>query len=199
MRCVCMQPAGNLARVDDQTHAPVHNALRRSAASQLAEAKARAEEATASAAAALAAAERRSKQYRVDSASMLSDYDSWVQGLLAKSSSSGSGGTAAAGAAAGAAADARSPSFAASPRTSSRPAELASLSLGSQQQQQQHDAGALEHADRIAAMLDSRAVPVGGLSRALSGKASPASGGSRSVSMAAPSPGRLSSPRPVFR
>jgi hypothetical protein len=57
------------------------------------EAKARAEEAAATSAAALAAAERKAKQYRGDSTALLSDYDAWVQGLLAKKSVSGSGGT----------------------------------------------------------------------------------------------------------
>jgi len=65
---------------------------------QVLEAKARAEDAAASTAAALAAAERKAKQYRYDSSTLLNDYDTWVQGLLAKKSTSGSGGTAEPGA-----------------------------------------------------------------------------------------------------
>lgn len=63
---------------------------------QVLESKGKAEEAAATSAAALAAAERKAKAYRGDSTALLSDYDTWVAGLLAKKSSSGSGGTASA-------------------------------------------------------------------------------------------------------
>jgi hypothetical protein len=59
------------------------------------EAKSKAEEAAATSAAALSAAERKVKLYRSNSSALLSDYDAWVQSLLAKKSTSGSGGTAA--------------------------------------------------------------------------------------------------------
>jgi hypothetical protein len=64
------------------------------------EAKARAEEAASTSAAALSAAERQAKAYRGDSTALLSDYDSWVAGLLARKSASGSGGKAGGSAAA---------------------------------------------------------------------------------------------------
>jgi hypothetical protein len=57
------------------------------------DAKSKAEEAAATAAAALSAAERKAKQYRGDNTALLSDYDTWVQNLLAKQSNSSSGGT----------------------------------------------------------------------------------------------------------
>lgn len=60
---------------------------------QVLDAKSKAEEAAATAAAALSAAERKAKQYRGDNTALLSDYDTWVQNLLAKQSNSGSGGT----------------------------------------------------------------------------------------------------------
>lgn len=60
---------------------------------QVLDAKSKAEEAAATAAAALSAAKRKAKQYRGDNTALLSDYDTWVQNLLAKQSNSGSGGT----------------------------------------------------------------------------------------------------------
>lgn len=59
---------------------------------QVLTAKQAAEDAAAASAAALRAAEARAKQYRGDSSALLSNYDSWVAGLLAKTSVSGSGG-----------------------------------------------------------------------------------------------------------
>lgn len=60
---------------------------------QVLDAKSKAEEAAATAAAALSGAERKAKQYRGDNTALLSDYDTWVQNLLAKQSNSGSGST----------------------------------------------------------------------------------------------------------
>lgn len=155
---------------------------------QVLEAKARAEDAAASTAAALAAAERKAKQYRYDSSTLLNDYDTWVQGLLAKKSTSGSGATAepSSGTAFSGAAGQLSLS-----RTNSQGASPVQL-----QQQQQHAAVDLEKYDRIAALLDSRGVGAG-LSKSLS---------SKSVGAAAPASPRAAataaapkSPRPAFR
>src|SRR5690349_19663241 len=53
---------------------------------QVLDAKSKAEEAAATSAAALSAAERKAKAYRGDSTALLTDYDAWVQNLLAKKS-----------------------------------------------------------------------------------------------------------------
>lgn len=161
---------------------------------QVLEAKSKAEEAAATTAAALSAAERKAKLYRGDSTALLSDYDAWVQNLLAKKSSSGSGGMASSpggargtsslinsssGAAAAAdigswAGGLQSPireggiSRSASQIAVGSPAGLASPRAAAAAGAQQRDAD-LERYERIAALLDNRSAS-GNLTRALSAK-----------------------------
>jgi hypothetical protein len=158
---------------------------------QVLNAKSKAEEAAATAAAALSAAERKAKLYRGDSTALLSDYDAWVQSLLAKKSSSGSGGTPSANGAAAArgtsslfnsttgaaatAAAADSGSWAGGLQSPIREGGLSRnvSQLASPAGHLVSPGGArdadLERYDRIAALLDNRAGS--SLSRSLSGKA----------------------------
>lgn len=194
---------------------------------QVLNAKSKAEEAAAASAAALSAAERKAKLYRGDSTALLSDYDAWVQNLLAKKSSSGSGGTPSANGAAaargtsslfnsttGAAAAADSGSWAGglqSPITegglSRNVSQLASPAGHMVSPSGARDAD-LERYDRIAALLDNRAGS--SLSRSLSGKAPPLSPGplaASSSSIGSPASAARNgktastrvSPRPSFR
>jgi hypothetical protein len=170
--------------------------------SQVLDAKARADEAATNAAA-LAAAERKAKQYRADSSSMLSDYDSWVQGLLDKKAGTGA-------AASSIAAGQRSPSLSAcssgllaspqaankamSPQASfsGRSAAVSLAAAAAAAGSRSPGAGDLEKYDRIAALLDGRASGSGSaanaaavvgssLSRSLSGKSISLTGGSLSA------------------
>jgi hypothetical protein len=193
---------------------------------QVLDAKSKAEEAAATSAAALSAAERKAKLYRGDSTALLPDYDAWVQSLLAKKSSSGSGGTPAANAAArghgssslvnssnGAAAGAEVGSWAGGLQSPlrdggmSRTASQLASPVGLSPARTGQDAD-VERYDRIAALLENRGVGAS-LSRVLSGRASPApsmSGALGSPVMA--SRGSLTgskvlsgmlSPKPVFK
>jgi hypothetical protein len=190
---------------------------------QVLDAKSKAEEAAATWSAALSAAERKAKQYRGDSTVLLTDYDAWVQNLLAKKSSSGSGGNppAARGtqslvnSSSGAAAGAVDPgSWAGGLQSPIREGGLSRnvsqlASPASNAGQREAD---LERYDRIAALLESRGVGAASLSRSLSGKSpamspGPSLGGgaigspglgTRASLSSQPSSSRVS-PRPMFK
>lgn len=195
---------------------------------QVLSAKSKAEEAAATSAAALSAAERKAKLYRGDSTALLSDYDAWVQSLLAKKSSSGSGGTPASANGAAAARGTSSLFNSTTGAAATAPAESGSWAgrlqspireggLSRNVSQLASPAGHLaspggardadlERYDRIAALLDNRAGS--SLSRSLSGKAPPLSLGplaASSSSIGSPAAtarngkGTRVSPRPSFR
>jgi hypothetical protein len=194
---------------------------------QVLDAKSKAEEAAATSAAALSAAERKAKLYRGDGTALLTDYDAWVQSLLAKKSSSGSGGTPAASAAArghgpsslvnssngGPAAGPELGSWAGGSQSPlrdgglSRTASQLASPVGLSPARTGQDAD-VERYDRIAALLENRGVGAS-LSRVLSGKASPAPSASGALgSPVLASRGSLSgskvlsgllSPKPVFK
>lgn len=160
--------------------------------SQVLEAKAKAEEA-ANTSAALLAAERKAKQYRHDSTAMLSDYDAWVQGLLAKKGAAGTASRdslSAASPSAAAAVMSRSPSVGPSlggpgvmsPQASLHRTTSQLASPGSRSPlQHQASAGAsgdLDKYERIAALLEGRG---GAAGSSASGQAGPLS--SRSISL----------------
>ncbi|WIA15351.1 hypothetical protein OEZ85_002016 [Tetradesmus obliquus] len=191
--------------------------------SRVLDAKAKADEAATNAAA-LAAAERKAKQYRADSSSMLSDYESWVQGLLDKKT--------AAGAAAGSipagrdglgqrspSLSARSSGLLASPQPASkamspqasfgsRSAALSLAAAAAAAGSRSPGGGDLEKYDRIAALLEGRAGGSGsgtaaaagaasaGLSRSLSGKSISLTGGSLSAAASPLKAGSGSGGRP---
>jgi hypothetical protein len=183
------------------------------------DAKAKADEAATNAAA-LASAERKAKQYRADSSSMLSDYDGWVQGLLDKKAGTG---TAAGSLAAGQRSpslSARSSGLLASPQAASktmspqasfggRSAAVSLAAAAAAAGSRSPGAGDLEKYDRIAALLDGRAsgsgsgasaaagVGVSGsLSRSLSGKSISLTGGSLSAAVSPLRAGSGSGGRP---
>lgn len=145
--------------------------LRIQALSQVLEAKSKSEEA-ANSAAALAAADRKAKQYRREDSNMLNDYDSWVQGLLAKkgtatsprSASPALGKLASSTDLRSPAAAPASPRFAADvmSRSASQPASPAHAAAGF--------SGDLDKYDRIAALLESRGVGTDSLSRSASAR-----------------------------
>jgi hypothetical protein len=176
------------------------------------DAKAKADEA-ATKAAALAAAERKAKQYRADSSSMLSDYDSWVQGLLDKKAGNGAAAGSIAVGQRSPSLSARSSGLLASPQAASkamspqasftgRSAAVSLAAAAAATGSHSPGAGDLEKYDRIAALLDGRASGSGSganaaaagvgssLSRSLSGKSISLTGGSLS---AAASPHRAGS------
>lgn len=181
---------------------------------QVLDAKSKAEEAAATSAAALSAAERKAKAYRGDSTALLSDYDAWVQSLLAKKSSSGSGGAGAANTPAGAvrgstsmvhsgngaavdmgswAGGLQSPVREGGLSRNTSQLGLASPGLSSPgiAAGQQRDTD-LERYDRIAALLENRGVSAS-LTRALSGKSLALSPSTLAVGAASPAPaGRAS-------
>lgn len=190
---------------------------------QVLDAKSKAEDAAATSAAALSAAERKAKQYRGDSTALLSDYDAWVQNLLAKKSSSGSGGTA------GTSLAARGLHSLTISGNGAAAGDLGSWAGGLQSpiregglsrnvSQLASPAGAgrepdLERYDRVAALLEHRGVGGSSLSRGLSGRSpslspgpsslpggitSPAGLGTRASLAGSQPPSRRVSPRAVF-
>lgn len=166
---------------------------------QVLDAKSKAEDAAATSAAVVSAAERKAKQYRGDSTALLSDYDAWVQNLLAKKSSSGSGG------AAGTPLAARSSHSLTVSGNGAAAGDLGSWAGGLQSpiregglsrsvSQLASPAGGagrepdLERYDRVAALLEHRGVGGSSLSRGVSGRSPSLSPGPSSL------PGGIASP-----
>lgn len=171
------------------------------ALSQVLEAKANPDEA-ADAAAAQAAADRKAKQYRREDLNMLSDYESWVQGLLAKKAA----GTAAtspknispvAGLASLSSPRVLKSPAGLSPRGLAEDSTLRSSSLTASPRQLSTAPGELDKYDRLAAVLESRGLGTDSLTRSLSAKSLSATIAKTNISPT--SPRAPLSNRPAFR